>query len=189
MQLAHQVTWTEEEYLLLEDHSETKHEFLDGQVYAMAGAQGPHNVIATNALAMLHALVRGGTCRAFNSDQRIYVPRPKKFYTYPDGGVVCGKWRYHARAADKMVLLNPSFLYEVLSPATEKYDRGTKLTLYRQIETLQDVLLIDPARRLVEHHRRGPRGWRSATRHRGRIAVLGGVLQVEELFEGLEDLA
>jgi Uma2 family endonuclease len=189
MQLAHQVRWTEEEYLLMEDHSEIKHEFLDGQVYAMAGAQGPHNVIATNALAMLHSLVRGGPCRAFNSDQRVYVPRPKKLYTYPDGGVACGKWQYHPKAADKMVLLNPSLLYEVLSPGTEKYDRGTKLMLYRQVETLQDVLLIDPDRRLVEHHHRGPRGWKSTTRHRGALSVLGGIIQVGELFEGLEGLA
>lgn len=186
MQLAHQATWTEEEYLFFEDHSETKHEYLDGHVYAMAGAQGPHNAVCGNMGGMLYGLVRGGACRVFTSDQRLYVPRPKKFYTYADGGVACGKWQYHPKAGARMVLLNPTLVYEVLSPGTEKYDRGTKLMLYRQIESLQDVLLIDPAQRLVEHHHRGPRGWRSATRHRGAIAVLGGILQVSELFEGME---
>ena len=185
-QLAHQVTWTEEEYLLFEDNNETKHEFLNGQVYAMAGAKGPHNVIATNMAAALHGLARGGPCRVFNSDQRVYVPQPKKFYTYPDGGVACAKWQYHPKAADKMVLLNPVLLFEVLSPSTEKYDRGTKLMLYRQIESLRDVLLIDPAGRLVDHHHRGSRGWKSTTRYRGAISVLGGIIQVGDLFEGME---
>ena len=186
MQLAHQASWTEEEYLFMEDQSEIKHEFLDGEVYAMAGAPTPHNIICGNTGGILYALTRGGPCRVFNSDQRIYVSRPKRFYTYPDGGVGCNKFEFHPKAGAKMVLTNPTLLYEVLSPGTEKYDRGTKLFLYRQIESLQDVLLIDPARRLVEHHHRGARGWRSTTRHRGAVAVLGGIIQVAELFEGME---
>ncbi len=182
---AHQVEWTEEEYLAFEDESPTKHEFLDGHVYAMAGAKSSHNFLCGNAIGILHALLRGGPCRVFTSDQRVHVAG-KRFYTYPDGGVVCGKLEHHAKAAAKMVLLNPSLLFEVLSPSTAKYDRGTKLMLYRQIASLQDVLLIDPDGRLVEHYHRGSRGWKATTRKRGALAVLGGVIQVGDLFEGLD---
>lgn len=181
---AHQVKWSEEEYLDMEDTSPIKHEFLDGHVYAMAGAKGPHNFVCHNVSAALHGLIRGGPCRGFNSDQRIHVAG-KRFYTYPDGGVVCGAPVYHPRGADQMVLTNPSLLFDVLSPSTEEYDRGTKLMLYRQIETLKDVLLIDPESRQVEHHHRGARGWKSTTRKRGAIRILGGSLEVAELFEGL----
>jgi Uma2 family endonuclease len=187
-QLAHRVKWTEEEYLVLEGASEIKHEFLNGQIYAMAGAKGPHNIVCANAIIALGALVRGGPCRTFTSDQRIYVPKPTHFYTYPDGGVACGKWQYlnKAAAGDKMILLNPVLLFEVLSQGTAEYDRTTKLFLYRQIDTLTDVLLIDPDTRQVDHHHRGARGWKSIRRKRGTLPVLGGVIHVAELFEGLE---
>src|SRR5207253_2323837 len=104
MQLAHQMQWTEEEYLEMEDGSPIKHEFLDGNVYAMAGAKGPHNFISMRMGIRLGNIL-GGRCEVFNSDQRIYVPRPKKYYTYPDGGVVCGKPEYHPKAAKLMVLM------------------------------------------------------------------------------------
>ena len=212
------IEWTEEEYLAFEDDSRTKHEYLDGQVMAMpdgyplwhnvvashmlgslgeilhsqrtqamAGATPDHNAACFNANAALRGVIRGGPCQGFTSDQRIYVPRPKRFYTYPDGGVYCGERQMHPKSP-KMVLMNPSLLFEVLSPRTEKHDRTTKLMLYRQIESLQDVLLIDPKTRSIEHHHRGQRGWnKPVRRQRGAIKVLGGVIQVEELFEGLDE--
>ncbi len=185
---AHKVLWTEEEYLSFEDESPTKHEFLDGRVYAMAGAPERHNVICAHAIIALGNLLRGGSCRIFTSDQRIHVVG-KRFYTYPDGGIVCGKSEYHPKGGNNMVLMNPSLLFEVLSPSTEEYDRGEKLFLYRQIESLKDVLLIDPETRTVEHYRRVARGWKSVTRKRGALEVLGGAIdhrfafEVKDLFE------
>lgn len=184
-QLAHQETWTEEEYLAFEDESETKHEFLDGNVYAMAGARPVHNFLCGRTMIRLGNIL-AGRCEVFNSDQRVYVPRPKRFYTYPDGGVVCGKPEHHPKGGDKMVLTNPVLLFEVLSSGTAKYDRGTKLMLYLQIEGLKDVLLIDPMTRSIEHHHRGPRGWTKTMRKRGAVKVLGGIIQVAELFAGLD---
>jgi Uma2 family endonuclease len=179
--LAHEVTWTEEEYLLVENDSEIKHEFLDGQVYAMAGARARHNAICGNVIGDLRALIRGTGCQVFTADQRIHVARPKKFYTYADGGVACGRWEISAK--DRMSLLNPVLLFEVFSNSTRKYDRGSKLLLYMQIESLTDVLLIDQPTHLVEHHHRGPRGWKLTTRRRGGLPLLGGVLRLEDLYD------
>src|SRR5579872_1884268 len=99
--------WNEDEYLEMEDESPIKHEFLDGQVWAMAGAPEDHNAVCGNTIALLHALIRGRGCRILTSDSRIYVPRPRKFFTPPDGGVVCGKSEHHPKAGRMMVLMNP----------------------------------------------------------------------------------
>lgn len=186
--LARKMAWSEEEYLAFEKDSDTKHEFLDGEIYGMAGAKPLHNAIAMNTGAALVNLIRGGPCRGFTSDQRIHIARPKKFYTYADGGVACGKWEISDK--DGMSLVNPVLLFEVLSSSTRKYDQGAKLMLYRQIPSLTDVLLIDQPLHLVEHHHRGPRGWRSITRRRGGVPVLGGVLLLADLYDvppGLAD--
>ena len=89
-----------------------------------------------------------------------------------------------------MSLENPVLLFEILSSSTRKYDRGAKLLLYRQIPSLVDVLLIDQPIQLVEHHHRGPPGWKETTRRRGGIPVLGGVIQLAALYRvppGLPD--
>ena len=177
---AREMHWTEDEYLRLEADSAIKHEFYDGEIYAMAGARIRHNVIAANALAALVNLLRGGACYAFNSDQRIHVKGPGKFYTYADGGVVCGPSRLSDK--DGMSLENPALLFEVLSPSTRDYDRGAKLFLYQQIPSLSDVLLIDQPARRVEHHHRGPLGWTSEAHGEGAVAVFGGGLSLDDLY-------
>ncbi len=186
--LARKMAWSEEDYLAFENDSETKHEFLAGEIYGMAGAKPLHNAIAMNTGAALGNLIRGGPCRGFTSDQRIHVARPKTFYTYADGGVASGKWEISEK--DDMSLENPVLLFEVLSPSTRKYDPGAKLMLYRQIPSLTDVLLIDQSTHLIQHHHRGPRGWRVVTRSRGALPVLSGVLQIADLYDlppGLSD--
>lgn len=95
--------WTEADYLAFENHSPTKHEFLDGEIFAMAGTQPLHNRVSSDTLGGLVALLRGRGCGAFNSDQRIYIPRTG-LYTYANGGFACGKWDIHT---DGMCLLNP----------------------------------------------------------------------------------
>lgn len=180
--------WTEEEYLSFEACSETKHEYLDGEIYAMAGARSRHNAICANAIGELRNLVRGGPCRVFTSDQRIRVQTKKGFYTYADGGVACGRWQISDK--DGMSLENPALLFEVLSSSTREYDRGAKLFYYRQIPSLVDVLLIDQPTHLIEHHHRGPRGWRTVTRHRGKLSLLGGAILLADLYDippGLPD--
>ena len=182
--LARKMRWTEEEYLSFEDHSPDKHEYLDGEIYGMAGAGFLHNAIAANMIAIIRGLTRGGRCQGFTSDQRIHLPR-KKFYTYADGGAVCG--RRELSEKDGLSLLNPALLFEVLSPSTREYDRGAKLLLYQQIPSLTDILLIDQPVHLVEHYHRGTRGWRIAARRRGGISVLGGIVRLDELYDVAEE--
>ena len=109
MPTARKMHWTASEYTAMEAVSPIKHEFLDGEVFAMAGAKPDHNQVASAALVALGLLARGGRCRVFNSDQRIFVVETG-LYTYADGGVGCGRWEIHA---DGMCLLNPTLLFEV----------------------------------------------------------------------------
>ncbi len=171
--------YTEQDYLHLEGDSPIKHEYLDGEIYAMAGAKPGHNLVASNTTVALGNLVAGGLCGVFGSDQRIHVTSTG-LYTYADGGVACGRWEISDK--DDMSLLNPVLLFEVLSPSTRDYDRGEKLAHYLKISTVKDVLLIEQPERLVEHHHRGPKGWKSTARHRGGIPLLGGMIRVEDLY-------
>jgi Uma2 family endonuclease len=173
--------WSEQDYLTMEAESPIKHEFLNGEVFAMAGAKPGHNQVAASALVALGVLLRGRGCRVFNSDQRIYVVETG-LYTYPDGGVACGKWQVHT---DGMCLLNPTLLYEVLSNSTRDYDRGAKVEHYRQIPSLRHVLLIDQPDRRVEHHRRADDGsWTLGTMLDGALQLpdLGGVISLDEIY-------
>lgn len=167
---ARRLKWTEEDYFRLEAASPHKHEYLGGEIFAMAGAKSSHNLVATNLLAVLGALLRGKDCKPFNSDQRIHIPSTG-LYTYADGGVTCGKWSIHP--ADGMSLLNPVLLFEVLSPATEEYDRGVKLTHYFQIPSLQEVVIVAQPERRIEHH----------------VRTFGGDFASHERRDGLLDLA
>jgi Uma2 family endonuclease len=174
------VHWTEAEYLAFENASLTKHEYLDGEIFAMAGARPEHNLVATACVSTLHPLVRGRGCRAFNSDQRVYVPATG-LYTYADGGVFCGQMTLHS---DGMCLLNPVLLFEVLSPATRDYDLGAKREHYRRIPSLRHILLIDQPERMIWHDCRSGGNWRSLTVTQGSIDLtdLGGALDLDELY-------
>jgi Uma2 family endonuclease len=146
--------WTEADYLAFENASATKHEYLDGEIFALAGSQPLHNRIASNTLIALGTLARGRRCGTFNSDQRIYVPSTG-LYTYADGAIVCSPWEIHS---DGMCLLNPMLLFEVLSPSTRDYDGGAKREHYQQIPSLRHLLLIDQPACVVRHHWRSPGG-------------------------------
>lgn len=177
---ARQMHWSEQDYLAMEAESPIKHEFLDGEVFAMAGAKPGHNQVAASALVALGVLLRGRACRVFNSDQRIHVAATR-LYTYADGGVACGKWQLHT---DGMCLLNPALLYEVLSSSTRDYDRGAKLEHYRQIPSLRHVLLIDQPDRSVEHHRRADDGsWSASLVREGALQLpdLGGAIALDDI--------
>lgn len=187
MQAARRVRWTEEEYLQREAKSQGKNEFFEGEIYAMAGAKGGHNVVCGNTIAALHQLVRGRPCRVFTSDQRIHVTATG-LYTYADGGLCCGPWQIHTK--DGMSLQNPGLLFDVLSPSTAVYDRGEKLDHYRHIPSLREILIIaHPERRVEHHHRVDGERWLMTTIHDGSIELpsLGKALLIEDLYH-LSDL-
>ena len=139
-----------EDYLSDELQSETRHEYLGGTVYAMAGASEEHNIVAGNLFASLHAHLRGKPCRVFMVDMkvRLLVRRDDVFY-YPDLMVAC-----EPRDADRYFKRYPKVLIEVLSPDTERTDRGEKFLIYAGIETLEEHVLVAQDRREVTIFRR-----------------------------------
>ena len=173
--------WTEAEYTAFENRSAGKHEYLAGEVFAMAGAKPTRNRVATSVAGSLVALLREGRCAAFNGDQRIYIPATG-LYTYADGGVACGEWQIHT---DEMCLLNPVLLLEVLSPSTRDYDLGAKRQHYQQIVSLRHLLFFDQPERQVWHDQRLPDGlWETAAYSTGSVdlAGLGGAISVDEIY-------
>jgi len=140
-----------EDFLAFERESETKHEFYDGQIFAMAGTSAAHNVICMNLARMVGNGVLGKPCRTFGMDLRVHVS-PNGFFTYPDLIVVCGEPVYFDTAFDTLV--NPKVIVEVLSPSTEAYDRGRKFALYEEIVSLTDYLLVSQDMARVEHFER-----------------------------------
>jgi Uma2 family endonuclease len=129
-----------EEYFAREETAEHRSEYFCGDVFAMAGGTPNHNRITVNLASLLNSQFRGGPCEAFASDLRIQVEKDFH-YTYPDVVVVCGELKLLEGRSDTVV--NPVVIIEVLSESTRDYDRGTKFTAYRSIETLTDYILVD----------------------------------------------
>jgi len=144
---------TPTEYLRLERQAETKSEYWDGQVYAMAGASEEHNLIVANLVMSLGFQVKGKPCKVYSNDMRVKV-NAAGLYTYPDVIVVCGKAHFEDQYRD--TLLNPTVLIEVLSPSTAAYDRGAKFEFFRMLESLSDYLLVAQDRPIIEHYVRQP---------------------------------
>ncbi len=128
---------TAEEYLAFERDSDEKHEFIDGDIYLMSGGSENHSLIAGNTYASIHNQFRKRDCKAYTSDMRL---RTGLNYTYPDVSAICGSAELEDNSHD--TLLNPTLIVEVLSPSTERYDRGRKFHHYQKIETLQEYILI-----------------------------------------------
>jgi Uma2 family endonuclease len=126
---------------------------MEGQVFAMAGASREHNLIALNTASDLRRQLRDRDCEVYQSDMRVKVSRTG-LYTYPDITVVCGNPEFEDAESD--TLLNPTVLFEVLSPSTADYDRGGKFAHYRRLASLQEYVMISQDRPLVEHYLRQP---------------------------------
>ena len=141
---------TEEEYLARERAAEYKSEYFDGEMFAMSGASMQHNRLERNLIHHLSNALDGRPCEAFTSNLRIRVSG--RMYTYPDVSVVCGEPQLADKEHD--VLLNPTAIFEILSPSTEKYDRGLKLQRYRTIASLQDYILVDQNEIRIEQYTR-----------------------------------
>lgn len=154
------IRYTVEEYLALERASEERHEYLDGDVYAMAGESPEHGAICMNLYGSLWPQLRGTPCQAFAKDTKVRsgrLPLPghsmQGLFSYPDLVVVCGVMQFHDQFRD--VLINPSLIIEVLSASTEAFDRGEKFRRYRTwVPTLQDYLLVAQNRPLLDHYHR-----------------------------------
>jgi Uma2 family endonuclease len=135
---ARQLHYTYEQYLALEDESSVRHEYLDGEIYAMAGGSPDHAALAAAAIRVIGARLPPG-CRIFTSDLRVRIPATG-LSTYPDAAVICG--RTQRAADDGLAVVNPVVLVEVTSRSTEDYDRGEKLRQYQLLPSVRDILIV-----------------------------------------------
>jgi Uma2 family endonuclease len=148
MQQQHKRYFTPQEYLEIERQAESKAEYWNGEVYAMAGASRTHNLILTNAVASIGAKLKGRPCELYANDMRVKVSATG-LYTYPDIVIACGPLRFEDQHED--TLLNPTALIEILSKSTTAYDRVAKFDHYRALESVTDYVLISQDRAFVEH--------------------------------------
>ncbi|MCF4970775.1 Uma2 family endonuclease [Nostoc sp. CMAA1605] len=158
---------TPEEYLQLEEQSQEKHEYINGYIYAMAGASDPHVTIALNLAVLLRNHVRGSGCRVYMSDMKARIESLNRFY-YPDVMVTCDQRDQETPNYKKF----PCLIVEVLSDSTEAFDRGDKFADYQALESLQEYVLINTKRQRVECFRRNEQG----------LWILQSYTSAQELF-------
>ncbi len=147
-----------EDYFRLEEQTEERHEYFDGEIFAMTGGSHNHNVINVNIVFALTSLLEGTDCLAYSNDMKVRAEEDRRFF-YPDATVVCGKIEFEEGRDD--MILNPVVVFEVLSKSTMDYDRGTKFVAYRRIPSLREYVLVDQYSHWVEHYKKEDGGqWR-----------------------------
>jgi Uma2 family endonuclease len=142
----------EKEYLEKERAAIEKHEYCQGEIFAISGASFNHNDIFSNTFGELSAKLNGIECKPYGSDLRIHIPA-NTLYTYPDISIICGKKETTDEKLDTAT--NPTVIIEILSASTRNYDRGNKFAFYRQIKTLKEYILIDSESISVEQFSKG----------------------------------
>jgi Uma2 family endonuclease len=166
--------YTYADYVALEESSSTKHEYFQGEIYAMAGGSEEHSALAAEVLRILGNALGDRPCRTHTSDLRIYV-EATGMATFPDGSVVCGKLEQHA-PSPRATALNPLVLFEVTIDSSEEYDTTIKLESYLTIPSLRDYLIVSHReRRITLHSRTNDSSWET------RVAIAGGKLTLSSL--------
>jgi Uma2 family endonuclease len=173
------------EYLKFEERSHTKHEYVDGEVYAMSGVTRRHDLITTNVLTRAaNAAAASKDCQAFGPSVKVYVEEYNSFY-YPDMSVCCDPSDDH-----DLFLVRPCFLVEVLSPSTARTDRREKRFAYTSLESLREYAIVDQNRMRVELYRREGTRWGAYLLDKPEDVVestcLGLRLSLAEIYEGVK---
>jgi Uma2 family endonuclease len=166
--------YTYAEYVAFENASAEKHEFLDGEIYAMAGGSEEHSALSAAMVRLLGNVVVDRPCRVHTSDLRIYV-EPAGLATYPDASVIWSPLQQH-EPSPRATALNPVVLVEVTSDSSEEYDSGAKLEYYQTIPTLREYVIVSHRERRITVHARG-----SDARWTIRHAVRGGTIAIPSL--------
>ena len=179
--------YTYEQYLELERDSTTKHEFVDGEIYAMAGGSPRHNALAFKMSVAIASGMPAG-CQGFTSDQKIRVLATGRT-TYPDVSMVCGSVALDPADSKRHVITNPILLVEVLSPSTEDVDRITKLRDYRLIPSLREYVLVSQEQPRIEVYRRNDSGtWEYLDVREGVVKLATGpTLDLSAVYLDLPD--
>jgi len=147
--------YTVSEYFEREQLSDAKHEYYDGEIFAMAGASREHNTIVFNLLREIANGVGRGPCQGFPSDLRVRLPTG--LYTYPDVTIVCGPPEFAVE--DRDTLVNPSAVVEVLSPSTARYDLGRKFHWYKETPSINEICFVDQEEPRIQVYRRAESVW------------------------------
>lgn len=175
---------TPEEYFLWEETQSTRHEYLNGEVHAMGGGTINHSDISGNILALLKTHLRGSGCKVLNSDARVNICETKN-YVYPDLSVTCDE----RDKTTTQYIIYPCLIVEVLSPATEAYDRGKKFKMYRRNPSLQEYVLVDSEAIAVEIFRRAKEdAWQILNYQAGDVVELTSVnltFPIEAIYEDI----
>jgi len=169
MATAERLKYSLEQYLDFENNSQERHEYFRGEIFLMTGGSRRHGRIIGNLYYHSRREMEGTPCEPHISDQRVAV-KDAQLHTYPDMAVVCGPIEYHP--VDHNAIVNPSILFEVLSPTTERYDRGKKFELYRHIDSLREYILVSQDEPLVEQFVRLEDGTWNLSEIRGLSAML-----------------
>jgi Uma2 family endonuclease len=181
---AHRIHYSRRDYLALEESSNVKHEFLDGQIYGMAGGTPEHAALAAAVIGLLFEQLRGGPCRAHDADLRVRVLETG-LATYPDVTVVCGPLERDPE--DENAVTNPTLIVEILSRSTEQYDRGDKFEHYKRIPSLLQYVLVSHREREMEvWTRAGASEWTRSVAGDGQradLASVGAHLEVRDLYD------
>jgi Uma2 family endonuclease len=180
--------YTCEEYLAFERGSPSKHEFFQGEIYAMAGGTADHALLTANMMLAVGSQLRGKLCRGYSSDLRIQVPETD-LWTYPDLSVVCGDVQFASKDSKRETVINPTVLIEVTSNSTEDYDRGGKFENYQRIATLREYVLVSHREKRIEVFRRDADRWaRTEATIGGRVRLesISAELVVDEIYDGVE---
>ncbi len=179
--------YTQEEYLAFERESTERHEFYRGEIFNMSGASYEHNVIEDNIRVDLGSFLKGKNCRSLGSNLRVHV-KENTLYTYPDVLIVCGEPEFLDNTFD--TLLNPSVLFEILSLSTANYDKGVKFELYRDIQSLQEYVLVNSNKTHVELYQRNNDNSWTLTEYKNatdvfELKTINKPMQLSEIYEGI----
>ena len=184
MATAHQMAFiSEADYLEYEKSAEIKHEYVDGQMYAMSGASKNHNLLAGNMHTALNIHLRGKPCRPYISDMQVRIANGSKYY-YPDVLVNCSKLSGNSHYTE-----SPSIVVEVLSKSTRRSDETTKRMAYMQIDTLEEYVLIEQDIGKIAIMRRSG-NWITENYYLGDTFTLNSIgltVAVEDIYEGIEN--
>ena len=185
---ARRLHYSYQEYFALEEESSVRHEYLDGEIYAMAGGSPDHAALAGAIIGALRAQLAPG-CRIFTSDLRVRIAATG-LSTYPDAAVVRG--RTERAPDDALAVTNPVLLVEVTSPSTEEYDRGEKVRHYMQLPNVREIVIVSHREPRLTRHRRQHAAWSTVdVRAHETVALesVGAALAVDDVYrDGLEDL-
>ncbi len=178
-----------EEYIALEKEAETKYEYHDGTVYAMAGGTIEHGLICGNIFGEIRSALRSkkSNCRPVNSEVKLHIQSINRFL-YPDTMVICGKIEQSTDEINSIT--NPSLIVEVLSKSSASYDRGDKFYFYRQIESLQEYIIIEQEKAQIEIYKREAELWKitriSGMKSKLYLSALDISIDVEEIYRDVK---